>query len=86
MTKTETNGPKMSEIMLRSTIKIKKTSPFILYCAHFFVPLAPPKVLAFDNKNKKTACFYFVLCSLFRTFATYPLCGHKEVNVKRLRS
>lgn len=39
MTKTETNGPKMSEIMLRSTIKIKKTSPFILYCAHFFVPL-----------------------------------------------
>ena len=39
-----------------------------------------------SQEIKKTACFYFVLCSLFRTFATYPLCGHKEVNVKRLRS
>ena len=25
-------------------------------------------VLTLDNKNKKTLCFYFVLCSLFRTF------------------
>ena len=39
---------------------------FILYCAHLIVPLASPKVLAFDNKNEK-AVFHFVLCSLNRT-------------------
>ena len=40
----------------------------LLYCAHLIVPLAMPKVLSFDNKNKKCP-FYFVLCSLNRTFA-----------------
>ena len=52
---------------LRSTIKMKKSCFFILYCAHLIVPLATPKVLAFDNKNEKKLFFHFVLCSLNRT-------------------
>ena len=34
----------------------------------FFVPLASPKVLSFDNKKEKRF-FLFVLFSLIRTFA-----------------
>ncbi len=41
---------------------------FSLFCAHLSVPLAAPKVLSLDKKNKKIS-FYFVLCSLIRTFA-----------------
>ena len=36
--------------------------------SHLFVPFAPRKVLAFDNKSEKKL-FPFVLCSLIRTFA-----------------
>ena len=36
----------------------------------FFVPLASPKVLAFDNKNKKTSCF-ILYCAHF--FVPLPL-------------
>jgi len=43
-------------------------SDFILYSSHLIVPLAPPKLLAFENKNKNLD-FYFVFFSLNRTFA-----------------
>ncbi len=47
---------------LRSTIKMKKSCFFILYCAHLIVPLASPKVLSFDNKNEKS-CFFILYCA-----------------------
>ncbi|MBR1476109.1 MAG: hypothetical protein IJ613_11125 [Muribaculaceae bacterium] len=40
-----------------------KKDIFILHCAHLIVPLAPPKVLALGNENKKDY-FYFALRSL----------------------
>ena len=40
----------------------------IFHFSLFFVPLAAPKVLSFDNKSKNFR-FSFVLCSLIRTFA-----------------
>ena len=52
----------------RSTNKKAKTSVFSLFCAHLSVPLAAPKVLSFDKKSKNFR-FFFVLCSLIRTFA-----------------
>jgi hypothetical protein len=46
----------------------EKKELFHFVLCSFFVPLASPKVLTFDNKNENRA-FHFVLCSLNRTFA-----------------
>jgi hypothetical protein len=40
---------------------------FLLLFAHLFVPLALPKVLSLENERKND--FFFVFCSLIRTFA-----------------
>ena len=57
----------MQRYNICSTIKTK-TSIFVLYCSHLFVPLIiTSKVLTFDNKNKNFD-FCFVLFSLIRTF------------------
>jgi hypothetical protein len=49
-------------------IMCEKKGLFHFVLCSFFVPLASPKVLTFDNKNENRA-FHFVLCSLNRTFA-----------------
>ena len=41
----------------------------ICFFSHLSVPLAPPKLLTFDNKNEKNT-FHFVLCSLNRTIGS----------------
>ncbi len=48
----------------------------------FFVPLASPKVLTFDNKNENRA-FHFVLCSFFVPLASPKVLTFDNKNENR---
>ena len=43
------------------TLENKNKSRFILYFARLFVTLASPKVLSFDNKNKKNRFLFCIV-------------------------
>jgi len=48
----------------------------------FFVPLASPKVLAFDNKNKKTAIFILYCAHFFVPLASPKVLAFDNKNKK----
>ena len=69
----------LTDVEGRMRLNNKNKTNFILYCVRLSLPLTDvviacafvtkwrKNVLTFDNKNKKVV-FYFVLCSLNRTF------------------